>query len=151
MGFTTIKEELNLSPKEVISLATKYYSNKDLTANISSGSFLTKGMIVAPCSIKTLSTIANCHTDNLITRAADVCLKESRKTVLLLRETPLHLGHIKLMEQAVLQGSTIMPPLPAFYNNPQSIQDMVNHSVSRCLDLFHIKNDLTTRWNGLKQ
>ena len=147
MGFYTIKHELGLSPKEVISKADEYIPNTDLGASISSGSYITSGMIVAPCSIKSLSGIANSYDDNLITRAADVCLKERRKLVLMLRETPLHLGHIKLMEQITLSGGIIMPPVPAFYHKPSSLDEMVEHTVYRCLDLFDIKNDFAKRWN----
>lgn len=147
MAFMTIKQELNISPKEFISMADEYIVNSNLGASIASGSYLTKGMIVAPCSIKSLSGIANCYDDNLITRSADVCLKERRKVVLLLRETPLHLGHINLMKQATENGAIIMPPVPAFYNNPQTIDDIVNHTVSRVLDLFDINTDISQRWS----
>lgn len=146
MAMVTLKYETTMSVKEVIALATKYYTNDNLAASISSGSFLTQGMVVAPCSVKTLSSIANSLNDNLITRSADVVLKERRKLVLLFREAPLHLGHINLMASATQSGAIIMPPLPAFYNNPQTLDDIVNHTVSRTLDLFNIKNNITTRW-----
>lgn len=146
MGFFTAKEELGLEKEDLISLASEYYPNNSLHASISSGSFLTAGMIIAPCSIKTLSSIANSYNDNLITRSADVVLKERRKLVLMVRETPLHAGHIKLMQQATENGAIIMPPVPAFYNKPQSIDDIINHSVARCLDLLEIENNLTLRW-----
>jgi 4-hydroxy-3-polyprenylbenzoate decarboxylase len=146
MGLVTIKQELSLSAKDVFSLASKHYTNDNLSASIASGSFLTSGMIVAPTSVRTLSSIANALDDNLITRSADVVLKERRKLVLMFRETPFNLTHIKLMESITLNGGIIMPPLPAFYNNPRSIDDIVNHSVARCLDLFGIKNKITSRW-----
>lgn len=146
MGFFTAREELNLSKEDLISMADEYYPNNALHASISSGSFLTRGMIIAPCSIKTLSSVANSYNDNLITRSADVVLKERKKLVLMVRETPLHAGHLKLMQTATESGALIMPPMPAFYNNPQSIDDIVNHTVSRTLDLFDIENNLTKRW-----
>ncbi|MFL1781173.1 UbiX family flavin prenyltransferase [Candidatus Hepatincolaceae symbiont of Richtersius coronifer] len=150
MGFYTIKDELNMTPKQVIALADEYYSNSNLGAPIASGSFLTLGMIVAPCSVKSLSGIAHAYDDTLITRAADVVLKERRRLVLLLRETPFNLIHINLMKQATESGAIIMPPVPAFYNKPNSIADIVSHTVARCLDLFAIENDLTLRWNPKK-
>ncbi len=146
MGFYTAKEELNITPKDLIKMADHYYPIDSLAAPISSGSFLSGGMIVAPCSVKTLSAIANSYNDNLIARAADVCLKERRKLVLLFRETPLHLGHINLMRQVAESGGIIMPPLPAFYNKPKSIDDIVSHTVGRCLDLFHMDSNIIKRW-----
>lgn len=143
----TIKSELNLTIKEVISLATCYYPNNDIGAKIASGSFLTRGMIVAPCSVKSLSAIAHSYSSTLLVRAADVCLKERRPLVLLFRETPFHLGHIKLMEQATLNGAVVMPPLPAFYTNPKSIEDLVNTSIAKLLDIFKIQHNLAPRWN----
>lgn len=148
MGFFTAKEELNISENELINLATEFYPNNALHASISSGSFLNRGMIIAPCSVKTLSSIANSYNDNLITRSADVALKERRKLVLIFRETPLHSGHIDLMQKATNSGAIIMPPVPAFYNKPQSIDDIVNHTVARALDLFNIENNITKRWNS---
>lgn len=147
MGFTTLKQELGLSPKEVIALADDYFENSNLSAPISSGSFLTQGMIVAPCSVKSLSGIANSYNDNLITRSADVILKEKRKLILLVRESPLHLGHLNLMAQATSCGAIICPPMPAFYNQPTTIDDVVNHSVFRCLDLLNITNNYKKRWH----
>ncbi len=146
MGFYTAKEELGLSKENLIAMADEFYPNNSLHASIASGSFLNKGMIIVPCSVKTLSSIANSYNDNLITRSADVALKERRKLVLIFRETPLHSGHINLMQKANENGAIIMPPVPAFYNKPKNINDIVNHSISRCLDLFNIKNDLTKRW-----
>ncbi|MDR2007900.1 MAG: UbiX family flavin prenyltransferase [Alphaproteobacteria bacterium] len=146
MGFFTAREELGLGEQELIAMADEFYPNNALHAGISSGSFLSRGMIVVPCSVKTLSGIAHSYNDNLITRAADVMLKERRKLVLMFRETPLHLGHIDLMQKATMNGAIIMPPVPAFYNKPQTIEDIVNHSVARCLDLFGIENNISARW-----
>jgi 4-hydroxy-3-polyprenylbenzoate decarboxylase len=130
----TIAEETDYSVDTVKKLADVMYSHKDIGAAISSGSFKTEGMLVAPCSIKTLSGIANSYNEDLIVRAADVCLKERRRVVLMLRETPLHAGHIRLMAQATENGALIMPPVPGFYSRPQSIDDMVTQSVGRALD-----------------
>jgi 4-hydroxy-3-polyprenylbenzoate decarboxylase len=147
MGFFTAAHELSLSQEELIAMADEFYPNNALHSPISSGSFLSAGMIIAPCSVKTLSSIANSYNDNLITRAADVMLKERRKLVLMFRETPLHAGHIDLMQKATTNGAIIMPPVPAFYNKPQSIEDIVNHSAARCLDLLGIENNLSQRWS----
>src|SRR5207237_2556214 len=132
------------------SLGHVLYDDGDLAAAISSGSFLTAGMIVAPCSVKTLSAIANSYNDNLIARAADVCLKERRRLVLVVRETPLHLGHLRLMEQVTAAGAVVLPPVPGFYHRPQTIQDLIDHIVVRILDQFGIHLDLITRWQGLE-
>ena len=148
MGFYTAKEELNLKPKDIIALADEYYPNTDFNAPIASGSFLNRGMIVAPCSVKSLSAIANSYDSNLLVRSADVCLKEKRKLVIMFRETPLHLGHIQLMEKIALYGGIIAPPLPAFYNNPKTIDDIVKHSILRVLDLFDIEHNLLQRWGS---
>lgn len=142
----TAVEELDIGPDEIRALADKVHSFRDIGASISSGSFKTLGMLVAPCSIKTLSGIAHCYNDELVVRAADVCLKERRRVVLLLRETPLHAGHIALMQQATLNGAVIMPPVPAFYHRPQTIDDIVNQTVGRALDLFGIELPLVKRW-----
>jgi 4-hydroxy-3-polyprenylbenzoate decarboxylase len=122
------------------------HGHRDIGAAISSGSFLTAGMLVAPCSVKTLSGIANSYDEELIVRAADVCLKERRRVVLLFRETPLHAGHIALMEQATRAGAIVMPPVPAFYARPRTIQDIVDQTVGRALDLFDINLSLVRRW-----
>ena len=135
-----------MSAEEIRSLGDKLYNYRDIGAAISSGSFRTAGMLVAPCSVKTLSGIANCYNDELIVRAADVCLKERRRVVLLVRETPLHAGHIALMDQATRNGAIIMPPVPAFYSKPKTIDDMVNQTVGRALDLFDINLPLVKRW-----
>ena len=134
--------------EDVLALATKVYDNRDLGAAISSGSFPTDGMIVAPCSIKSLSSIAHSFNDALLTRAADVTLKERRKLVIVVRETPLHRGHLKLMLEATENGAVIMPPVPSFYGLPKTIDDIVNQTVQRALDQFHIERDLMTRWTG---
>ena len=125
---------------------THVHSHKDIGASIASGSFRTAGMLVAPCSIKTLSGIAHCYAEDLVVRAADVCLKERRRVVLMLRETPLHEGHIALMAQATRNGAIIMPPVPAFYTKPQSIDDIVDQTMARALDLFDIEVRAIKRW-----
>jgi flavin prenyltransferase len=142
----TLKEEAGMSVEDVRALATTYYLNTDIGAAISSGSFKTRGMVVAPCSIRTLSEVAYGTTDNLLSRAADVILKERRRLVLMLRETPLHQGHIRAMLAATKNGAIIMPPVPAFYHRPRSIDDIVNQTVGRCLDLFDIETGLVKRW-----
>jgi 4-hydroxy-3-polyprenylbenzoate decarboxylase len=133
-------------------LADVVYRFRDIAAAISSGSFKTEGMIVIPCSMKTLAGIANSFSDNLLLRAADVVLKERRRLILVTRETPLHLGHIRLMKQVVEMGAFIAPPMPAFYHRPQSIDDIINQTVNRILDLAEIDLpvDLFTRWQGGK-
>ncbi len=142
----TAKYELNEQERDFEKLADKVYLNNNLAASISSGSFLRKGMIVAPCSVKTLSGIANSYNDNLITRAADVCLKERQKLVLLFRESPFNLNHIKLMQKATEMGAIIAPPLPAFYTKPKTVLDIVKPSVARALDLLDIENNVSARW-----
>lgn len=142
----TIVEETDWKVSAVEALADVVHTHSDIGAAVASGSFITAGMIVAPCSIKTLSEIATSHNDNLLTRAADVCLKERRRLVLLVRETPLHLGHIELMAQACRYGAVILPPVPAFYNRPQTIDDIVNHTVGKALDQFEIPHTLLKRW-----
>jgi 4-hydroxy-3-polyprenylbenzoate decarboxylase len=142
----TMAEETDYKIEQVRKLAHTLHSHKDIGAAISSGSFKTEGMLVAPCSIKTLSGIANCYNDELIVRAADVCLKERRRVVLMLRETPLHAGHIRLMAQATENGAIVMPPVPGFYSRPKSIDDMVTQSVGRALDLFGIEAEVVRRW-----
>jgi len=132
----------------VKSLAAVVYPNKDVGAAPASGSFRTRGMIVAPCTIKTLSAIANSFTSNLIVRAADVTLKERRPLVLMVRETPLHKGHLDLMSQAASCGAVILPPMPAFYHRPASIMDIIHQSVGKALDQVGIEHDLFRRWSG---
>ena len=135
---------------DVESLASEVHDCKDLAASIASGSFRTAGMIVAPCSIRTLSGIAQSNADNLLTRAADVMLKERRRLVLMVRETPLHLGHCRLMVEATTLGAIIAPPVPAFYNCPTTLNDIVDHSVARVLDLFDIDVPSMKRWAGAR-
>jgi 4-hydroxy-3-polyprenylbenzoate decarboxylase len=142
----TLGYELSLKVTDIQALADVNYRYDDIGASISSGSFETLGMIVAPCSIRSLSEIASGVTSSLLTRAADVVLKERRRLVLMVRETPLHLGHLRTMTQATEMGAIIMPPVPAFYNKPESVDDIVNHSVGRVLDLFGIDNALVRRW-----
>jgi flavin prenyltransferase len=142
----TILEETDLTIEQVRSLADVVHAHADIGAAISSGSFRTGGMIVAPCSIKSLSGIVNSYNDNLLTRAADVCLKERRPLVLMVREAPLHLGHIELLARATQYGATILPPAPAFYSRPKTIDDIVDHSVGKALDLLGVPHELMKRW-----
>jgi 4-hydroxy-3-polyprenylbenzoate decarboxylase len=148
----TILLETSHSVKEVESLADKIYRFTDIAASISSGSFKTLGMVIIPCSMKTLSGIALSFSDNLLLRAADVNLKDRRPLVLVVRETPLHLGHLRLMTQLTEIGGIILPPMPAFYHEPKTIDDIVNQTVNRTLDLFDIElpEDLFRRWSGPK-
>ncbi len=142
----TILEETDYSVDKVKKLAHHLYNYKDIGASISSGSYKTEGMLVAPCSVKSLSGIAHCYNDELVVRAADVCLKERRRVVLLFRETPLHAGHIALMDQATRNGAILMPPVPGFYSRPQSVNDLVMQTVGRALDLFGIDAHIVKRW-----
>lgn len=146
----TLSLETDLSLRDVQALADIVHDARDIAASISSGSFKTAGMVILPCSIKTLSGIVNSYTDTLVTRAADVVLKERRPLVLCVRETPLHLGHLRLMTQAAELGAVIMPPVPAFYHHPASLDDVINQTVNRVLDQFdiHLPEDLFTRWQG---
>ncbi|MEL4870338.1 UbiX family flavin prenyltransferase [Pantoea agglomerans] len=146
----TLSLETDLSLRDVQALADVVHDARDIAASISSGSFKTAGMVILPCSIKTLSGIVNSYTDTLVTRAADVVLKERRPLVLCVRETPLHLGHLRLMTQAAELGAVIMPPVPAFYHRPTSLDDVINQTVNRVLDQFDIDlpDDLFTRWQG---
>jgi 4-hydroxy-3-polyprenylbenzoate decarboxylase len=145
----TMAAETDTTPAEVEALATEVHHVRNIGASIASGSFRTLGMVVAPCSIRTLSEIAWGTTSNLLTRAADVVLKERRRLVLLLRETPLHEGHLQSMLQVTRSGAIVMPPVPAFYARPATLDEMVDHSVGRCLDLFDIDAGQGGRWNGL--
>lgn len=149
---TTIALETDYAVDQVTGLADVTYGFRDIAAAVASGSFKTMGMVVVPCSMKTLAGIANSFSDNLLLRAADVVLKDRRKLVLLPRETPLHLGHLRLMAQATEIGAIIAPPMPAFYHRPQTIDDIVNQTVNRVLDLLEIEltEDLFTRWAGGK-
>ena len=142
----TLGYELPMKVAAVQALASMQHRIDDIGASISSGSFVTMGMIVAPCSIRSLSEIATGVTTTLLTRAADVVLKERRRLVLMVRETPLHLGHLRTMTQVTEMGAIVMPPVPAFYAEPATVDDIVNHSVGRVLDLFGIENTLVRRW-----
>ena len=141
--------ESDFEPKSVEALADVVHSDKNLGASIASGSYETEGMIIAPCSMKTLSAVVNSYAANLIVRAADVILKEKRQLIIIPRETPLHLGHTELFYKASLMGAHIVPPNPAFYNNPESIDDIINHTVGRVLDLAGVDNDVVKRWKGV--
>lgn len=147
-GALTAQQELGLSRAEIEALATRAYPPEAIGAAIASGSFATRGMIVAPCSMKSLAAIAHSHTTDLLARAADVTLKEGRPLILMVRETPLHLGHLRLMVQAAELGAVIFPPVPAFYNHPQSVEDIVQHTVGRVLARLGIANALYTPWEG---
>lgn len=144
----TIAYETDYAINDVKRLASCVHDNNDVGASIASGSFKHAGMIIAPCSIKTLSAVANCFNTNLLIRAADVTLKERRKLVLMLRETPLHLGHLRLMTQATETGAVLLPPLPAFYHRPKTLDDIINQSVTKVLDQFDLDIDLFGRWTG---
>lgn len=145
----TIPFETDYTPEQVESFADVVYRDEDLGAAIASGTFVTDGMVVAPCSIKTLSAVANSYNSSLITRAADVCLKERRRLVLVVRETPLHAGHLRLMAQATEAGAVILPPVPGFYSKPKTIGDLVDHTITKILDQFGIDAGLIDRWSGL--
>lgn len=145
----TIAYELNRDPDTVAELASVVHEERNVGASIASGSFVTDGMVVAPCSMKSLSAIANSYNDNLIARAADVCLKERRRLVLVVRETPLHMGHLRLMMQVTEAGGVVLPPVPGFYHRPSTIQEVIDQTVTKILDLFGIHLDLIQRWQGL--
>jgi 4-hydroxy-3-polyprenylbenzoate decarboxylase len=147
-GETTIKLETAWSIEKVKQLANFNYDIKDVAARISSGSFKRDGMIIAPCTVKTMSAIANSYNENLIIRAADVTLKERRKLIMMVRETPLHLGHLRTMERLCEMGAIIMPPVPAFYHKPETIEDLVSYTVGKTLDMFDIDHGLFQRWPG---
>ena len=148
-GRLNIEIETSYTPREVEALADVVHNVGNQAASISSGSFRTDGMVIAPCSMKTLSGIANSSSDSLLVRAADVVLKEQRRLVLMPREAPLHVGHCKLLYEAAQLGAVIAPPMPAFYSQPQTIDDIVNHSVGRVLDLFDIDAAILRRWEGV--
>lgn len=147
-GFVTLTYETELSKSHLITLADVYHPYKDLTASIASGSFKTMGMIVAPCSMKSLGEIAHGIGGNLLTRAADVTLKERRRLVLMPRETPLHQGHLRNMLHVTEMGGIICPPVPAFYQNPITLEDVINDTVGRVLDLFDLDSGLVRRWGA---
>jgi 4-hydroxy-3-polyprenylbenzoate decarboxylase len=144
----TLAQETDVTPSDVEKLADEVHGIRDIGASIASGSFATEGMIVAPCSIKTLSAVANSYSSDLLARAADVTLKERRPLVLMVRETPLHLGHLRLCTLAAEVGAVIYPPVPAFYGRPESIDDLVNHSVVRALEHLGIDAAPINRWGG---
>jgi 4-hydroxy-3-polyprenylbenzoate decarboxylase len=145
----TISYETGSTPSDVAALADVVHDERNLAAAIASGTFLTTAMVVAPCSIRTLSAIANSANDNLLVRAADVHLKERRPLVLVVRETPLHLGHLRLMSDVTASGGIILPPVPGFYTLPTTIDELVNHTVGKILDVIGLtEHGLSTRWNG---
>lgn len=148
-GALSILQELDMKRKEVETLAYCVHKVRDIGASIASGSFQSEGMIVAPCSMKTLAAIAHGLSDNLISRTADVILKERRRLVLMVRETPLNLAHLRNMTAVTEMGGIIFPPLPCFYQRPQTIAEMVDHTVGRVLDLFAIPHTLSPRWSGV--
>ncbi|SDP68497.1 2,5-furandicarboxylate decarboxylase 2 [Ralstonia sp. 25mfcol4.1] len=150
-GLLTVHHELGLQRPQVEGLADVVHNVRDIGASLASGSFRCDGMVVAPCSMRTLAAVATGLADNLITRAADVMLKERRRLVLLTRETPLHLVHLRNMTTVTEMGAIVMPPMPAFYTHPQRVDDIVNHTVGRVLDLFDIPHDgLVSRWAGMR-
>jgi 4-hydroxy-3-polyprenylbenzoate decarboxylase len=145
---TTITQETDWKVSDVMALAGHSYHFQDIGARIASGSYAATGMVVIPCSVKTLSAIANSYSDDLISRAADVTLKEGRRLVLVFRETPLHRGHLRLMSLAAEAGAVVFPPVPAFYSRPQSVEDIVNQIVGRVLARVGIENEVYTAWEG---
>lgn len=145
-GKKNIEIETSLKSSDVTAMAHYAYDNKDVGAALASGSFLTEGMVVIPCTIKTLSGISNSYTDNLLVRAADVTLKEKRKLVLVVRETPLHKGHLRLMTMAADMGAHILPPVPSFYHQPKTIDDIIDQTIGKIFDYLGIKHDLFRRW-----
>jgi 4-hydroxy-3-polyprenylbenzoate decarboxylase len=147
-GIATLSHETDLSVQDVRDRASVVHSPNDLGASISSGSFRVTGMLVAPCSVRTLSGIANSYDEDLVVRAADVTLKERRRLVLLLRETPLHAGHLRLMAQVTESGAVVMPPVPAFYTRPASVEEIVDDTVNRSLDLLGLDVGNDRRWTG---
>jgi polyprenyl P-hydroxybenzoate/phenylacrylic acid decarboxylase-like protein len=149
-GMLNAWQEYKLARKDITKLADVVHNVRDVGASISSGSFITAGMVVAPCSMKTLAAVANGFSDNLISRAADVILKERRRLVLITREAPLNLAHIRNMASVTEMGGVIFPPVPAFYSGAKTIDDLVNHTVGRVLDLFGVAHDNIRRWQGMK-
>ena len=149
-GALNLWHELKMKRKDLEGLADAAYHPKDIAATIASGSFLTEGMVIAPCSMKTLAAVAHAHADDLVSRAADVVLKERRRLVLLPRETPLNLAHLRNMATVTEMGGIVFPPVPAFYALPRSIDDLVAHTVARVLDLFGIHSAKLARWQGMK-
>jgi 4-hydroxy-3-polyprenylbenzoate decarboxylase len=144
----TLVYETDMKPKDVRALATHYHASADIGASISSGSFPTMGMVIVPCSVRSMSEIAAGTTGTLLSRAADVVLKERRRLVLAFRETPIHAGHLRTMSQLTEMGAIIAPIVPAFYNRPKTLDDVINHTVGRLLDLFGVETKLVKRWKG---
>jgi len=147
-GKRTLVEETRYSVADVEALAHHRYDVKDIGASIASGSFRTGGMVIAPCSIRTAAAIAACHSDTLVSRAADVTLKEGRPLILVVRETPLHLGHLRVLVALAEMGAVIMPPMPAFYNRPSGLDEIVDHTVARILDRLNVPQTLVQEWRG---
>jgi flavin prenyltransferase len=147
-GKRTLVEETDYSVADVEGLAHHRYDVRDVGAALASGSFRTGGMVVAPCSIKTAAAIAACYADTLVARAADVTLKEGRPLILLVRETPLHLGHLRVLTSLAEMGAVVLPPMPAFYNRPKGLDDVINHTVARVLDRLHLPQTLVGEWQG---
>lgn len=150
-GVLNLHQEMDLKRKQVEAYADVIHNVRDVGASIASGSFQSDGMIIAPCSMKTLAAVAHGLSDNLITRAADVVLKERRRLVLMVRETPFNLAHLRNMTAVTEMGGIIFPPLPGFYHRPSTIAEMVDHTVGRVLDLYNLPHQLTPRWDGLKE
>lgn len=148
-GVLNAQQELGLKRGDIEALAAEVHAARDIGASIASGSFHSLGMVIAPCSMKTLAAVAHGLSDTLITRAADVCLKERRRVVLMAREAPLNLAHIRNMEAVTLMGGVIFPPVPALYLKPSSIEDLVDHTLARVFDLLGVDNDLAPRWSGI--
>ena len=149
-GMLNVWQEYRLARKDIVKLADVVHNVRDVGASVASGSFITAGMVVAPCSMKTLAAVAHAFADNLITRAADVVLKERRRLVLVTREAPLNLAHIRNMAAVTEMGGVIFPPVPAFYSRAKTIDDLVNHSVGRVLDLLGVEHEAIKRWQGMK-
>ncbi len=146
----TIVEETDCAVRDVEALAHRVYDNKDIGAGLASGSFRTSGMVVAPCSIKTASAVAYCRSDTLIARAADVTLKEGRPLILLVRETPLHVGHLRCLLALAEMGAVLLPPMPAFYHRPKQIEDLIAHTLARVLDRLQLPHSLVEEWQGTR-
>jgi 4-hydroxy-3-polyprenylbenzoate decarboxylase len=150
-GRLNIEIETGYKPRDVEAMADFVYDHKDMAASLSSGSFLTEGMVVIPCTVKSLSGIANSYNENLLVRAADVTLKEKRKLVLVVRETPLHIGHLRLMTLAAEMGAHLVPPVPSFYHQPETIEDIIDQTIGKIFDYFGIEHDLFRRWGAEKK
>jgi flavin prenyltransferase len=149
-GKRTLVSETDWTVADVEALAHQRYDNADIGATLASGSFRTAGMVIAPCSIKTAAAVAACYADTLISRAADVTLKEGRPLIMLIRETPLHVGHLKMMLALAEMGAIVLPPMPAFYNRPKELDDVVNHTIARVLDRLDFPQTLVGEWQGTR-